>query len=67
VATDRSDSAPGACTEATSIDADQKAWRADLIAMGTHGRRGFSPAGLGSDADDVGSRVLVPLLRGRSA
>lgn len=45
---------------------DARKWRADLIVMGTHGRRGFSHMVLGSDAELVirSSPVPVLLLRG---
>lgn len=46
-------------------------WKADLIVMGTHGRRGFKRALLGSDADLVVRYSPVPVLlvppEGRSA
>jgi nucleotide-binding universal stress UspA family protein len=50
------------------IDAARR-WRADLIVMGTHGRRGFNRALLGSDAEGVARMASVPLLliRGDSA
>ena len=37
-------------------------WRADLIVMGTHGRRGFSQLALGSDAAAVLHDAPVPVL-----
>jgi nucleotide-binding universal stress UspA family protein len=42
-------------------------WRADVIVMGTHGRRGIGRLVLGSDAENVlrQSRVPVLLVRGR--
>ncbi|HJY38663.1 MAG TPA: universal stress protein [Steroidobacteraceae bacterium] len=44
-------------------------WRADLIVMGTHGRRGLERLALGSDAEMVLrlSSVPVLLIRERSA
>ena len=41
-------------------------WSADLIVMGTHGRRGLTNLVLGSDAESVvhGARVPVLLVRG---
>ena len=36
--------------------------RADLIVMGTHGRRGFSRFSLGSDAESVARASPIPLL-----
>lgn len=51
------------------IVGDAKKWRADLIVMGTHGRRGFSHMVLGSDAEMVirSSPAPVLLVRGSSA
>jgi nucleotide-binding universal stress UspA family protein len=45
---------------------DARTWPADLIVMGTHGRRGLSRMVLGSDAELVlrGSPVPVLLVRG---
>jgi nucleotide-binding universal stress UspA family protein len=37
-------------------------WRADLIVMGTHGRRGFRRFALGSDAESVVREAKVPVL-----
>lgn len=47
------------------ILAQAKEWPADLIVMGTHGRRGLIRATLGSDAEQVvrGSSVPVLLIR----
>jgi nucleotide-binding universal stress UspA family protein len=41
-------------------------WPADLLVMGTHGRRGLRRLALGSDAEMVvrGARVPVLLVRG---
>lgn len=39
-----------------------KRWRADLIVMGTHGRRGLQRAMLGSDAELVVRYAPVPVL-----
>lgn len=41
-------------------------WRADLIVMGTHGRRGVNRALLGSDAELVVREAPVPVLLVRS-
>jgi nucleotide-binding universal stress UspA family protein len=43
-------------------------WQADLIVMGTHGRRGLQHALIGSEAEGVMHRAPVPLLlvRGKS-
>ncbi len=48
---------------------EARKWRADLIVMGTHGRRGISHALLGSDAEAVVrlSGVPVMLVRGAPA
>lgn len=37
-------------------------WRADIIVMGTHGRRGINHALLGSDAETVVKSSAVPVL-----
>ena len=44
-----------------------KRWRADLIVMGTHGRRGVNRLLLGSDAELVVRNSPVPVLLVRSA
>jgi nucleotide-binding universal stress UspA family protein len=44
------------------IVAEAAAQGADLIAMGTHGRRGFERLILGSVAEGVARRATVPLL-----
>lgn len=51
------------------IDQAAKEVGADLIVMGTHGRRGFSRLVMGSDAELVlrGSPVPVMLVRGEAA
>jgi nucleotide-binding universal stress UspA family protein len=45
------------------------AWRADLIVLGTHGRRGFSRLMMGSDAEMIVRLAAVPVLlvRGKEA
>jgi nucleotide-binding universal stress UspA family protein len=47
------------------IVAQAKEWPADLIVMGTHGRRGIRRLALGSDAEQVirGSPAPVLLVR----
>lgn len=52
---------------AATIVRDARKWRADLIAMGTHGRRGLRRVVLGSDAEHVLREATVPVLlvRGR--
>lgn len=41
-------------------------WPADLIVMGTHGRRGVSHLFMGSDAESVVRTSPVPVLLARS-
>ena len=41
---------------------EAKKWRADLIVMGTHGRRGLNRLLLGSDAERVLEKAPVPVL-----
>ena len=45
---------------------EAKKWQADLIVMGTHGRRGFNRVVLGSDAEAVLRATPVPVLMVRS-
>ena len=45
---------------------EAKKWKADLIVMGTHGRRGFNRMVLGSDAEGVLRTSPVPVLMVRS-
>jgi nucleotide-binding universal stress UspA family protein len=47
---------------AETIVAQVRASRCDLVVMGTHGRRGFSHALLGSDAERVLRSCPVPVL-----
>ena len=44
------------------IVAQAKQWPADLIVMGTHGRRGFARLAMGSDAEYVIRMAPVPVL-----
>ena len=44
------------------IVAQAKKWRADLIVIGTHGRRGLSRLALGSEAETVVRASPVPVL-----
>ena len=44
------------------IVAGSRKWRADLIVMGTHGRRGFNRLLMGSDAERVLAEAPVPVL-----
>lgn len=52
---------------ADAVLREAKKWRADLIVMGTHGRRGVPRLVLGSDAEQVVRLAEVPVLlvRGR--
>ncbi len=55
-------------TRVADLILDQaKEWPADLIVMGTHGRRGFSRLALGSDAEMVVRSASVPVLLVRAA
>ena len=47
---------------ANVIVEEAKQWRADLIVMGTHGRRGIRHAVLGSDAEAVVRASVCPVL-----
>ena len=47
---------------ADEIVKQARQWPADLIVMGTHGRRGFQRLALGSDAEFVLRRSSVPVL-----
>ena len=47
---------------ADQITADAKRWRADLIVIGTHGRRGMQRMLMGSDAELVVRNTSVPVL-----
>ncbi|MEO8004241.1 MAG: universal stress protein [Betaproteobacteria bacterium] len=52
----------GSQAVADRILADAKEWEADLIVMGTHGRRGFATRVLGSDAQAVLHGFAAPVL-----
>jgi nucleotide-binding universal stress UspA family protein len=41
---------------------EAKRWEADLIVMGTHGRRGVQRLVLGSDAEQVVRQAEIPVL-----
>ncbi len=47
---------------ADMIVAQAQAWSADLIVMGTHGRRGLRRLAMGSDAENVVRHTTVPVL-----
>jgi nucleotide-binding universal stress UspA family protein len=51
---------------ADQIIKQAKKWRADVIVLGTHGRRGLSRVVMGSDADMVVRETPVPVLLVRS-
>ena len=44
------------------VEKDAVEWKADLIVIGTHGRRGLRRALLGSDAEQVARHATVPVL-----
>lgn len=46
---------------------EAKQWPADLIVLGTHGRRGVGRALMGSDAEQIARLATVPVLLVRSA
>lgn len=47
---------------AESIVAEANAWGADLIVLGTHGRRGARRLVMGSDAEEIVRTTPVPVL-----
>jgi nucleotide-binding universal stress UspA family protein len=47
---------------ADSIVAEANAWGADLIVLGTHGRRGAKRLVMGSDAEEIVRTTPVPVL-----
>jgi len=47
---------------ADQITSDAKRWRADLIVIGTHGRRGMQRLLMGSDAELVVRNTTIPVL-----
>jgi nucleotide-binding universal stress UspA family protein len=51
---------------ATLIVDDAKTWNADLIVLGTHGRRGIKRLVMGSDAEEIVRTSPVPVLLVRS-
>jgi nucleotide-binding universal stress UspA family protein len=44
------------------IVAQAKEWNADLIVMGTHGRRGLARVAMGSDAEEVVRTSTIPVM-----
>ncbi len=51
-----------ACNLEDLIVEQTKNWNADLIVIGSHGRRGASRAFMGSDAEQILRRATVPVL-----
>jgi nucleotide-binding universal stress UspA family protein len=47
---------------AEGITAEIRKWKADIVVMGTHGRRGLSRVVLGSDAETVVRMAAVPVV-----
>lgn len=45
---------------------DAKKWKADIIVIGTHGRRGLKRVVMGSDAEEVVRNTSIPVLLVRS-
>ena len=54
-------------TVADVVVAHARKWRADLIVIGTHGRRGMSRLVMGSDAENVVRTTPVPVLLVRAS
>ena len=52
---------------ADCVAAQTREWGADLIVLGTHGRRGVQRMLLGSDAEQMARAATVPVLLVRSA
>ncbi|RDI42065.1 universal stress protein [Aquicella lusitana] len=53
-------------TVSDEIIEDAKKWRASLIVIGTHGRRGMKRLILGSTAEEVLRKTTIPILLFRS-
>ena len=51
---------------AESIVSEASEWKADLIVLGTHGRRGAKRLVMGSDAEEIVRTALIPVLLVRS-
>ena len=47
---------------ADQVIEEAERWKADLIVLGTHGRRGLERAFLGSDAEQIARRASSPVL-----
>ena len=52
----------GGCCLRELVAAQVTGWDADLIVLGTHGRRGIRRAVLGSDAEEIVRTSTVPVL-----
>lgn len=52
---------------AAHIVKEAREWQADLIVLGTHGRRGIRRLVLGSDAEEIIRTTTVPVLLVRAA
>ena len=48
------------------VTAQAASWGAELIVLGTHGRRGVGRLFMGSDAENIVRRATVPVLLVRS-
>jgi nucleotide-binding universal stress UspA family protein len=44
------------------VNGQVEAWKADVIVLGTHGRRGLGRTLLGSDAEQIARHATVPVL-----
>lgn len=55
---------PGLIADTIAAEADK--WKADLIVLGTHGRRGFRRTVMGSVSEGVIRRTRLPVLLTRS-
>ncbi len=58
---------PSAERLADQVEAASKSWGADLIVIGSHGRRGVHRLLLGSDAEQITRVATVPVLLVRDA
>lgn len=57
----------GLAARVSDVVADQvRSWKADLVVIGTHGRRGVGRLVLGSDAEQIVRSATVPVLLVRS-
>ena len=58
---------PGVAGLGPAIADDARAWGADLVVVGTHGRRGFERAVMGSGAEQIVRLSPVPVMTIRAA